>query len=102
MKVKTSVTLSEKLLREIDEVAGPGCNRSAVIEQATAEWVRRRRRAELDAREAEIFANLTPEALESDVVHYSIDPFELGDDVELLPEVEERLQREEAAARAAG
>ncbi len=44
MKVKTSVTLSEKLLRDIDEVVGPGCNRSAVIEEATAEWIRRQRR----------------------------------------------------------
>ena len=103
MKVKTSVSLSEEVLRSIDEIAGPGCNRSAILEQAAAEWIRRKRRAQLDAREAEIFANLTLEQLESDVLEYTVDPEELGDDLELLPEVEARLRREEEdRARAAG
>ncbi|MGB4863942.1 MAG: hypothetical protein WBO97_15925, partial [Tepidiformaceae bacterium] len=58
MKIKTSVTLSEKLLAAIDEVAGPGCNRSAVLEQAATEWVRRKRREEADRRDAEIYARM--------------------------------------------
>ena len=95
MKVKTSVTLSEKLLRDIDEIAGPGCNRSAVLEQAAREWVGRRRREEANRHDAEIFKRLTPEQLaDSDVVEYSVDPLDFGDDVELLPSVEAKLAAE--------
>jgi hypothetical protein len=96
MKVKTSVTLSERLLAAIDEVAGEGCNRSAILEEAASDWVRRKRRAEDDRHDAEIYARLTPEQIaESDVLDYSVDPFELGDDIELLPEVEARLAAED-------
>lgn len=102
MKVKTSVTLSEELLRAIDEVAGPGCNRSAVLEQALTAWVRQKRREERNRHDAEIFASLTPEQVaDSDVLDYSVDPFDLGDDIELPPEVEARLAAEESV-RAAG
>ncbi len=102
MKVKTSVTLSEKLLERIDAIAGPGCNRSAVLEEATWDWVWAKERSEANRRDAELFAALTPKQIaDSDVLDYSIDPTELGDDVELLPEVEARIAREEAA-RAAG
>ena len=102
MKIKTSVTLSEEVLRAIDEVAGAGCNRSAILEEAALAWVRLARRDAMNRHDADIFARLTPEEIESDVVDFSVDPFELGDDMELLPEVEERIRREEELRRAAG
>lgn len=98
MKVKTSVTLSEKLLRDIDEIAGPGCNRSAVLEEAAQEWVRRQRRDEANRHDAAIYARLTPEQLaDSDVADFSVDPLDLGDDVEVSDEVLARWAREDAA-----
>lgn len=84
MKVKTSVTLSEKLLRDIDEIAGPGCNRSAVIEEAAREWVRRRRRDEDFARQVALLNAIVDGPEPPDVSDYSVDPFDLGDPAELL------------------
>jgi len=51
MKVKTSVTLSEDIVRAIDEV---GANRSRVIEQAVKEYVLRRQRQRRDDRDLEL------------------------------------------------
>lgn len=82
MKVKTSVTLSEKLLAAIDEVAGPGCNRSAVIEEATTDWVRRRRREDDFAAEVARLNAIVDGPDPPDVLEYSIDPMELGDPIE--------------------
>lgn len=99
MKVKTSVTLSEELLAAIDEVAGAGCNRSAVLEQAATEWVRRKRREEADRHDAEIYARMAadPEIQKEaeENLALSVQWWELGDPVELLPEVEARLARQE-------
>ena len=101
MKVKTSVTLSESLLRDIDEVAGPGCNRSAVLEEAAREWVWAKQRDQVNKRDAEIFAALTPDQIgESDVLDYSIDPMELGDQFELSDDVLRRIAAEDAAGAA--
>ena len=101
MKIKTSVSLSEELLAELDKEVGAGA-RSAFIERAIKQRLREIRRAERNARDAEIYASLTPEQLaESDVTDYGIDPLELGDHVELTDEVEERIARENAL-RAAG
>ena len=83
MKVKTSVTLSEEVLRAIDEVAGPGCNRSAILEEAALAWVHLARRESLNRHDAEIYASLSPESVESDVLDFSVDPFKLGDDIVL-------------------
>jgi metal-responsive CopG/Arc/MetJ family transcriptional regulator len=44
MKVKTSVSLSEECLRELDALAGKDSNRSALIESAVVEYIARRRR----------------------------------------------------------
>lgn len=83
MKVKTSVTLSRELLNEIDRVAGPGCNRSALIEEATRDWLRRRARDEANRHDAGIYAKLTPEQIaDSDVLEHSVDPDDLGDELE--------------------
>ena len=83
MKVKTSVTLSEKLLAAIDEVAGPGCNRSAVLEEAATDWVRRRRREDEFAAEVARINAIVDGPEPPDVLDYSVDPVELGDAVEL-------------------
>lgn len=54
MRLKTSITLAEETVRELDEVAGRGANRSRVIEQAVVEYLDRRRRERRDARDLEI------------------------------------------------
>jgi metal-responsive CopG/Arc/MetJ family transcriptional regulator len=51
MKVKTSVTLSEEIVRAIDEIGG---NRSRVIEEALSEYLVRRERQQRDARDLDI------------------------------------------------
>jgi metal-responsive CopG/Arc/MetJ family transcriptional regulator len=53
MKVKTSVTLSEDLLREVDDLA-QSSSRSEVIERAVREFLAARARAARDARDLEI------------------------------------------------
>jgi len=54
MRLKTSITLAEETIRELDEVAGRGANRSRVIEEAVVEYLDRRRRERRDARDLEI------------------------------------------------
>ena len=53
MKVKASVTLSEDLLRAVDELAQMS-SRSEVIERALKEFFAARARAERDARDLEL------------------------------------------------
>lgn len=53
MKVKASVTLSDDLLRAVDELARMS-SRSEVIERALREFFAARARAERDARDLEI------------------------------------------------
>ena len=69
MKVKTSVTLSEELIRRIDRV---NTNRSAVLEQAAREYLERLEKKARDARDAEILdaspARVNAEA--EDVLEY--------------------------------
>lgn len=52
MKAKTSLTLSEDLVAELDRIAGPKVSRSAFIETILREFVDGRARARRDAREA--------------------------------------------------
>jgi len=52
MKVKTSITLSADLLDEIDRISGEE-PRSALIERVLRAYLRRRARAEGDARDLE-------------------------------------------------
>jgi metal-responsive CopG/Arc/MetJ family transcriptional regulator len=51
MKAKTSLTLSEDLVRSLDKMAGPKVSRSAFIEHILREFVDRRSKARRDARE---------------------------------------------------
>jgi metal-responsive CopG/Arc/MetJ family transcriptional regulator len=53
MKVKTSVTLSEELLRAVDELA-KSSSRSEVIERAVRDYLAARARAVRDARDLEL------------------------------------------------
>lgn len=104
-RVKTSVSLSEDLLGELDEAIGPGGNRSAVAEEALLAWIRQRRREERDRTDAETYARVAADPRsrrEVEQAHsFDVPWWEPGDEVELLPEVEQRIAREEAA-RAAG
>jgi len=53
MKVKASITLSDELLRAVDELA-KSSSRSEVIEDALREFLAARARAMRDARDVEI------------------------------------------------
>ena len=53
MKVKTSVTLSDDLLRAVDELA-KSSSRSEVIERAVRDYLAARARAVRDARDLEL------------------------------------------------
>jgi metal-responsive CopG/Arc/MetJ family transcriptional regulator len=53
MKIKTSITLSERALAEVDRLAVRS-NRSAVIEAAVLEYAARRRRIARDRRDLRI------------------------------------------------
>lgn len=46
--------MAEETVRELDEVAGRGANRSRVIEEAVVEYLDRRRRERRDSRDLEI------------------------------------------------
>ncbi len=59
MRVKTSVTIEEKVLKAIDRAATPGRSRSRIMEEAAVEFLARRARA---AREARDLAILNREA----------------------------------------
>jgi len=54
MKIKTSVTLSEELVHEIDAYTDRFKNRSAFLETAARYFIKQIRRAEQDARDIEI------------------------------------------------
>ena len=62
MKVKTSITLSEDLLKEIDRLSGEHKNRSDFIEKALLAAVREVGRTRQDARDLDIL-NRNAEAL---------------------------------------
>jgi metal-responsive CopG/Arc/MetJ family transcriptional regulator len=57
MKVKTSITLSDDLLRAVDELA-KSSSRSEVIEHALRDFLAARQRAARDARDLEIMNKL--------------------------------------------
>ena len=54
MKVKTSITLSENLLKTIDQQAGPSQNRSEFIEKAVWSFLAQLIRDEQNAHDLEI------------------------------------------------
>ncbi len=75
MKVKTSITLSEEVLREIDRISGESKNRSAFIEIALRDYLRKRAKKLRDDRDLEILnrnsKRLNHEA--EDVLSYQVE-----------------------------
>ncbi len=75
MKVKTSITLSEELLKTIDEYTGEYKNRSEFIENAIRAFIVQLIRRQQDARDLEIINrradHLNQEA--ADVLTYQVD-----------------------------
>jgi metal-responsive CopG/Arc/MetJ family transcriptional regulator len=75
MKVKTSVTLSEELVREMDDLSSQYGNRSALVEQAIREFLIAEARRRRDAQDLEILnrrADTFNEEAE-DVLSYQVD-----------------------------
>jgi Arc/MetJ-type ribon-helix-helix transcriptional regulator len=75
MKVKTSVTLSEELLPQIDELSGRFGNRSAVIEKAIRDFLAVEAKRRRDIQDMEIL-NRRGDALNKeaeDVLSYQVD-----------------------------
>jgi metal-responsive CopG/Arc/MetJ family transcriptional regulator len=54
MRVKTSITIDEDVLRAVDKAAGPPASRSRVIETAVREFLARRKRAAREERDRAI------------------------------------------------
>jgi metal-responsive CopG/Arc/MetJ family transcriptional regulator len=77
MKVKTSVTLSEEVLREMEELIS-GSSRSAFIEAALRAHLDRLRRRRRDARDAAILERAADrlEREAADVLAYQVDAIE--------------------------
>jgi metal-responsive CopG/Arc/MetJ family transcriptional regulator len=76
MKVKTSVTLSDDLLKTIDEQAGPQKNRSDFIEKALRNYIAQMIRDKQNSRDFEIINSradrLNQEA--ADVISFQVIP----------------------------
>jgi metal-responsive CopG/Arc/MetJ family transcriptional regulator len=75
MRVKTSITLSDDLLRDVDRAAG-STNRSRFIEEALRDHLARRARAARDRRELLILnrAAAAPDREMADVLEYQEEP----------------------------
>ncbi len=76
MKVKTSITLSEDLLEEVDSMAVNYKNRSEFIEIALRKMIAQMNREQLDARDMEIINQHLDElnAEAKDVLEYQVIP----------------------------
>ena len=75
MKIKTSITLSEDLIREIDELSGRFGNRSALIEKAIRDFLTAEAKRRRDLQDIEIL-NRRADALNKeaeDVLSYQMD-----------------------------
>jgi len=72
MKEKTSITLSQEVLRGIDRLAGSRQSRSAFIETVLAQYLQQRARAQRDARDIELINRHADElnAEAEDVLRY--------------------------------
>jgi len=75
MKVKTSVTLSEELIRQIDALSSQYGTRSALIERAVRDFLATAAQRQREARDLEIL-NRRAEALNAeavDVLSYQVE-----------------------------
>jgi metal-responsive CopG/Arc/MetJ family transcriptional regulator len=75
MRVKTSVTIDEKVLRAIDRVATPARSRSRIIEDAARDYLTRQARAARDTRDRELIDQVADDlnAEMEDVLSYQAD-----------------------------
>jgi len=74
MKIKTSITLSEEIVREIDELSSQYGNRSALIEQAIRDFLATEAKRRRDLQDIEIL-NRRSDALNKeaeDVLSYQV------------------------------
>ena len=67
MKIKTSVTVSQELLKTIDELMDEGQNRSLFLERAAWEYIARLQRAQQNERDVELI-NAHAEYLNEEVL----------------------------------
>jgi len=75
MKIKTSITLSEEILQEVDKLSAQYGNRSILIEQAVREFLAAGARRGRDRRDTQIL-NRRADALNreaEDVLSYQVD-----------------------------
>jgi metal-responsive CopG/Arc/MetJ family transcriptional regulator len=75
MKIKTSITLSEDLIQDIDQFIGESRNRSAFIEMAVRSYLDSRSKSLRDLRDLEII-NKNAERLKreaEDVLAYQVE-----------------------------
>jgi metal-responsive CopG/Arc/MetJ family transcriptional regulator len=86
MRVKTSVTLSPELLAAIDRSSGGSRRRSEFIEQVVGTFLKEKEREERSAREIALLNLIAAGKLGElpDVTDYSVQWWELGDDVETI------------------
>jgi metal-responsive CopG/Arc/MetJ family transcriptional regulator len=74
MKVKTSITLNEEIVEELDRITGEGSNRSQMIERAVVEFIENQRRQLRDCRDLEILNRSAEEFNEEvdDILSYQV------------------------------
>ena len=75
MKIKTSITLSEEIIQEIDEISSRYGNRSALIELALRDFLTAKAKRRRDLQDIEIL-NRRADALNKeaeDVLFYQVD-----------------------------
>ena len=75
MRVKTSVTIDEEVLKAIDRATTPGRSRSRIIEDAARDYLARQARSARDARDRELIDEVA-DALNAemdDVLTYQAD-----------------------------
>jgi metal-responsive CopG/Arc/MetJ family transcriptional regulator len=75
MRVKTSVTIDERVLRAIDRVATPERSRSRIIEDAARDYLTRQARVARDTRDRELIDRVADDlnAEMEDVLSYQAD-----------------------------
>ncbi len=76
MKMKTSITLSEDVVEQLDVIAESGESRSEIIERMLREGLAERARRERDLRDLELINDNAEELNEEaeDVLGYQVDP----------------------------
>ena len=79
VKAKISVTLSESLLAEVDQLVTAPCTRSAIIEEAVREYVANQARRQRDERELKL---LNEHADEFNAEMADILAYQFGDDAQ--------------------